>query len=251
MDDYLSETEQWERVKAWLRSYGGWILGGVVVALGMISGWNWWQERQTRLGLEASAKYEQLTDALGKNDLAKAKSVSAELERDYPKSPYVDQAHLFDARIAVEANDLGKAETLLRGVMDRTKDEQLALVARLRLARVQLAQNKPDDALATLNGTPAGAFEARFHEARGDVLFAKGDKAGALKEYLAAEAGGDTRSVDVESLQLKINDLKPEAPAAAAAQATTPANNQAGPEADTKASAPANSQPTTQANGAQ
>jgi predicted negative regulator of RcsB-dependent stress response len=244
VDDYLSESEQWERAKAWVRSYGGWILGGVLVALGGIAGWNWYQDRQTRLGLEASAKYEQLTDALGKNDLTRAKSLSAELERDYPKSPYVDQAHLFDARIAVEAGDLGKAETLLRGVMDRSKDDQLALVARLRLARVQLAQNKPDDALATLNGKPAGAFEARFHEARGDVLFAKGDKAGALKEYLAAEAGADTRSVDVQSLQLKINDLKPEAPAAQAIPAS--------PEPDTKASAPANSPPTpTQANGAQ
>jgi predicted negative regulator of RcsB-dependent stress response len=220
LDEFLSEAEQWERAKGWLRSYAPWIVGGVVVALGGLAGWNWWQDRQDRLGLAASAKYEQMTEALTKNDLAGAKVASADLERDYPNSPYVDQAHMFDARIAVEAGDLGKADTLLRGVMDRSKDEQLALVARLRLARVQLAQNKPDDALATLNGKPAGAFEARYHEARGDVLFAKGDKPGALKEYRAAEAGTDTRSVDAQSLQLKINDLKVDAPAPATAQAT-------------------------------
>jgi predicted negative regulator of RcsB-dependent stress response len=100
--------------------------------------------------------------------------------------------------------------------MDRTKDDELALVARMRLARVQLAQNKPDDALATLSAKPAGAFEARFHEVRGDIYFAKGNKPEALKEYLAALAGSDARSVDTQSLQLKINDLKAEAPAAAA-----------------------------------
>ncbi len=219
MDEFLSEAEQWERAKGWLRSYAGWILGGVVVALGGIAGWNWWQDRQDRLGLEASAKYEQMTEALGRNEISRATTLSAELERDYPNSPYVDQAHLFDARVAVEAGDLAKADTLLRGVMDHTKDEQLALIARLRLARVQLAQNKPDDALATLSGKPAGAFEGRFHEARGDVLFAKGDKEGALKEYRAAEAGTDTRSVDGQLLQLKINDLKADAPAPATAQA--------------------------------
>jgi predicted negative regulator of RcsB-dependent stress response len=219
VDEYLSEAEQWERAKAWMRSYVGWILGGVIVALGGLAGWNWWQDRHDRLGLEASAKYEQMTQALGRNELSRAKTLSAELERDYPNSPYVDQARLFDSRIAVEAGDLAKAETLLRSVMERTKDDQLALVARLRLARVQLAQNKPDDALATLNGKPAGAFEGRFHEARGDVLFAKGDKQGALKEYLAAEASADTRSVDAQSLQLKINDLKADAPAPATAQA--------------------------------
>jgi predicted negative regulator of RcsB-dependent stress response len=219
VDEFLSEAEQWERAKGWMRSYVGWILGGVIVALGGIAGWNWWQDRQDRLGLEASAKYEQMTEALGRNEISRAKTLSAELERDFPNSPYVDQAHLFDARIAVEAGDLAKAETLLRGVMERSKDEQLALVARLRLARVQLAQGKPDDALATLNGKPAGAFEARFHEARGDVLFAKGDREGALKEYRIAEAGTDTRSVDGQSLQLKINDVKADAPAPATAQA--------------------------------
>ena len=161
MDEFLSEAEQWERAKGWLRSYAGWILGGVVVALGGISGWNWWQDRQDRLGLEASAKYEQMTAALVRNDLSQAKAISADLERDYPNSPYVDQAHLFDARLAVEASDLAKAETLLRGIMEHSKDDQLALIARLRLARVQLAQNKPDDALATLSGKPAGASALR------------------------------------------------------------------------------------------
>ena len=216
MDDYLSEAEKWEQFKGWLRSYIPWILGGVAVALAGITGWNWWLDRQTRVATEASVRYEQMTDALQKNDPTRAKSIAAGLAKDFPDSPYVDQAHLFEARLAVEANDLPKADSLLRGIMDRSRDEQLALIARMRLARVQLAQNKPDDALATLNGKPPGAFEARFHEVRGDIYFAKGNKPEALKEYLAALAGSDARSVDTQSLQLKINDLKADAPAAAA-----------------------------------
>src|SRR5262249_9075350 len=154
----------WERLKAWLRSYIPWILGGIVVALGGLAAWNWYQDRQTRVGLDASAQYEQMMDALEMSDVTRAKAISANLERDHPASPYVDQAHLVQARIAVEANDLAQADSLLRGVMDHSKDDELALVARLRLARVQLAQNKPDDALATLSAKPAGSFEARFHE---------------------------------------------------------------------------------------
>jgi predicted negative regulator of RcsB-dependent stress response len=219
VDEYLSESEQWERLKAWLRTNGAWILAGIAVALIGIFAWDWWKERQDGIALDASARYQQITEALSKNEIARAKSLSTELERDFPDSPYVDQAHLFNARIAVEAGDLSQADTLLRGVMERSKDDQLKLVARLRLARVQLAQNKPDDALATLNGVPAGAFEARFQEARGDILFAKGDKSGALKAYEAAQAGTATRSVDAQSLQLKINDLKSDAPAPATAQA--------------------------------
>jgi predicted negative regulator of RcsB-dependent stress response len=115
-------------------------------------------------------------------------------------------------------------------VMDRTKDEQLALVARVRLGRVLVALNKPDDALALLDTKTAGAFAGRFHEVRGDALFAKGDRAGALKEYEQAREGAGNGSVDNESLQLKINDLKSETPAAAAVE--KPAEPSAGKAAE-------------------
>ena len=39
-----------------------------------------------------------------------------------------------------------------------------------------------------------GEFAPRFAEVRGDVLLAKGDKAGALREYLAARANGTRRA---------------------------------------------------------
>ena len=38
----------------------------------------------------------------------------------------------------------------LKSVMDNAKDDELKMVARLRLARVQSAQGKYDEALATL-----------------------------------------------------------------------------------------------------
>ncbi|HEY8507012.1 MAG TPA: tetratricopeptide repeat protein, partial [Steroidobacteraceae bacterium] len=109
------------------------------------------------------------------------------------------------------SGDLSDAASRLRKVMEETDDRELALVARLRLARVQIAQEKPDDAIATLNAVAdPGAFAARFHEVRGDALYAKSDKAGALKEYLAARAGTGIGSVDAELLELKINDLEGE-----------------------------------------
>ena len=72
---------------------------------------------------------------------------------------------------------------------------------------MQIAQQKPDDALATLNGVEPGAFAPRYHEVRGDAYYAKGDKANALKEYRSArtlDVGGVT---DTSLLDLKISDL--------------------------------------------
>jgi predicted negative regulator of RcsB-dependent stress response len=219
VDDYLSEREQWEALKAWLRENGVWIIAGVAVGGLLLLGWRSWQARADRLGLEAGAKYEQVLEAFNRGDRTRAQSLVDELGRDYSASPYFDQATLAAARVAVQTGELDKAAASLKSVMDKSKDKQLALVARLRLARVQLAQGKPDDALTTLNGGETGAFEPRFHEVRGDVFYAKGDKAGALNEYRAARTGALTQSVDPQVIDLKIDDLVADAgvPAAAAA----------------------------------
>ena len=52
-----------------------------------------------------------------------------------------------------------------------------------------------------------GEFATRLADVRGDVLLAKGDHAGALREYQAARAGENNGRIDVELLDLKIRDL--------------------------------------------
>ena len=219
MDEYLSEKEQWEWLKGWVRSNGLWIIAGVAVGAGILFGMRWWEARTDRIALEAGAKYQNILHALDSNDKTRAASLTTELERDYASSPYVDQAHLLAARLSVEAGELDKAAATLKSVVDQTKDKQLALVARLRLARVQLAQGKADDAITTLDAVDPGAFKARYQDARGDALFAKGDKAGALREYQQAREGSITQSVDSQTLDLKIGDLLADNTVAAAAPA--------------------------------
>jgi predicted negative regulator of RcsB-dependent stress response len=212
LEDYLSEKEQWEAVKTWFRENGLWIVAGVAVGAAGIGGWQWWNGHIDKVNGEASGKYEQMLSALGHNDESTALTALGELERDYSSTPYVDQAHLAFARVHVESDRLDKAATELQTVTQHSKDKQLALLARLRLARVQISQQKPDDALATLNGVDPGAFAGQFHEVRGDADLAKGDKGGALSEYRVARslvsatgvgAGGGSNSL----LDLKISDL--------------------------------------------
>jgi predicted negative regulator of RcsB-dependent stress response len=114
---------------------------------------------------------------------------------------------LIAARTQVEANELDKAAASLRFVMDNAHDEETRMVARLRLARVLSAQAKHDEALGLLTVEQGGEFTARLADVRGDVLFAKGDRDGALREYLAARTGDVKGSLDVELLDLKIRDL--------------------------------------------
>lgn len=223
MEDYLSEKEQWEQIKAWLRDNGLWIVAGVVVGAAILGGWRWYQDHLDSLGAEANTKYTQILDAIGSGDRTKAFVLIGELERDYSSSPYVDQAKLLAARVYVESNDLDKAVSELQAVSEHSKDSELATIARLRLARVQIAQKKPDAAVATLNNLKPGAFEARYHEVMGDAYYAKGDKAGALKEYMKAKIGDFSGSPGSQELDLKISDLSADVPPVAKAVAPSPA----------------------------
>ncbi|HEY6482897.1 MAG TPA: tetratricopeptide repeat protein [Steroidobacteraceae bacterium] len=194
-------------MKAWLKENGPWIIAGVVVAALAVTGYRWYQRYVDQAGAQASAKYLQMVEALGRGDHTNAFVVLGDLERNYPSSAYVDQARLMAARADVETGELDKAATELQSVVAHSKDPDLALVARLRLARVQIAQHKADAALATLDAVQPGAFAPAFHEVRGDAFYAKGDKANALKEYLSAKAAGAGGVPDGGPLDLKITEL--------------------------------------------
>lgn len=228
MDDYYNEQEQWERVKQWLRENTLWVVAGVALGVGGLAGWNWWKERNERIAVEASVRYQQILEAFARGDRTRGSTLADELRRDYASSPYADQADLVIARTHVEASEFGKAIERLQRVMDGSRDAELRQVARLRLARVQVSQGNPDLALATLAAAKEpGAFEPRFAEVRGDALHAKGDRAGALREYRAARKADADGVLDAELLDLKIADLvadgvtEPAAPGPAASSTDT------------------------------
>jgi predicted negative regulator of RcsB-dependent stress response len=206
VDEYLNEKEQWERLLANLREQAPWMLAGVAVVAASFGGWHLWQARSERRALEAAALYQQALSAFTRNDLAGGVKIADRVVQEFSGSAYSDQVNLAAARVQAETQQLEQAAARLSQVLHTTRDPALALVARLRLARVQLAQGKPDDAIKTLDAVPAGAFSARYAEARGDALLAKGDRAGALKQYREARAGG-AETVDTELLDLKINEL--------------------------------------------
>jgi predicted negative regulator of RcsB-dependent stress response len=222
VEEYLSEKEQWEQIKAWLRDNGLWIIAGIAVGAAALGGWRWYQDHVDSVGAQAGAKYAQVLEAFGRGDRTQGFVLLGELERDYSSSPYVDQGKLMAARMYVDSGELDKAVSELKAVTEQSKDSELALLARLRLARVEISQNKADAALATLNGMKPGAFEPRYHEVLGDAYYAKGDKATALKEYLKAKVG-DFGGSDSQQLDLKISDLSAENPPPVAKAVTPPA----------------------------
>lgn len=218
MDEYLSEQEQLETLKAWLKENGPWIVIGVAVGALAVGGYRWWQARGETTDVKAAHAYQQVLNSFSGSDNTRGLAAVDQLVKDYP-GPYADQAELAAARVLVESGQLDRAVTYLSAVMQHSKDAELATAARLRLARVQIALGKPDDALATLGSADQGGFQARFAEVRGDAYYAKNDHAAALREYQAARAAAGPAVAANDPLDLKINDLAGQTAAPAAAPA--------------------------------
>jgi predicted negative regulator of RcsB-dependent stress response len=207
VEEYLSEKEKLEQVRLWFRENGPWIVAGLAVGALLIGGWRWWQARTDRLALDANARYEQILRAFNDGDRTRGLELIDELQHAHAGSPYVDQANLAVARLFVDSNELGQAAERLTMVLEDSRDPELVTIARLRLARVQIALGKPDAALATLETPQTGAFASRYHEIRGDAYYAKGDKTAALAEYRLAQIAAGPSLAENDVLNLKINDL--------------------------------------------
>ena len=226
-EDYLTDDEQLEHVKQLFAEYGPWTLGAVVVGLGLAFGYRYYNQHMNERALDASAQFADMSAAVDGNNPGKARQIADGLVKSYPSSPYADQAQLVLARLAIDANQEAGAVGPLQEVIEHSKDAELKHIARLRLARVQIDQGKPDEALQTLSDPP-GTFAARYDEVRGDAYYAKKDPAKAAEMYKKALGEGDPESMDSALLALKIADLgvapgePPAPPAAAAAPASAP-----------------------------
>lgn len=223
MDDYLlSEREQWEALKRGVREYAPAVVAGVAIAALGLGGYRWWQARQNSSDLAAGTMFIQMENAFAQNDRTQAFILLGDLQRRYPSSPYADQARLAAARAFVENGELGKAGGELQEVMQHSNDPILRLLARLRLARVQIAQHQPSTALATLNGAHPGAMAPQYAVARGDAYYAMGDKSAALAQYRLAKATDTEGQTDTGTLDLEISDLAADLAAPAAPQGAGP-----------------------------
>ncbi len=209
MDD-LSDLEREEQLRSFWRDNWLTIVGGVAIGLGAIAGWRYWQAHTRQQAEQAEVAYSAVLDALTAKRHDDAATRATALREEHPSSPYADQADLALARDAVDRREFDVAATRLRAIVDGSRDAELRQVARTRLARVLIEQSKPDEALKVLDTSAAGAFAPHFHDIRGDALAAKGDTAGARREYEAALAADpEQKSLDREYVALKRDSLPP------------------------------------------
>jgi predicted negative regulator of RcsB-dependent stress response len=203
VEENLSERQQIEQVKGVIKENAPWAVSGVLLGVALLVGWQQWHAYLDRQALAAGDKYTATIAALGRGDADGAIKLTGELRSDYARTPYADMATLAIAHYDVDTGKLADAAKLLDQVVHDSRDEDLRVVARLRLARVQRAEGKADEALSTLGAGGAGE-SAAYADVRGDVLSDKGDLAAALSAWRSALAAKDLDPNSRQLIELKV-----------------------------------------------
>ncbi len=207
MADYMhSDEENIERIKQWFIDNGLMLLVVIVLAIGGTVGWRAWQNHQQTVATGASQVYENMMTALSAGSNDKASAAANNLIKDYSGSTYADYAHLLLAKLAVEGNDLKEAVTQLKTVAEDPAVDELGYTARLRLARVYIAQGNLDAAEKLVSGTFPKAWQGSALELKGDVALAQHKDSAARDAYTTAldlMQGG----ADRDRVQMKLDNL--------------------------------------------
>ncbi|MEM6485388.1 MAG: tetratricopeptide repeat protein [Pseudomonadota bacterium] len=210
MESYRTEEEQVEALKRWWDENGRATMVGVVLALGLGFGWQFWQQNQQQTQANASILYQQMLQALADEEgqgEESARELALTLKDEHRGSTYAQFAALHLARIAVFDDELSAAADELRWVLSMADvGGEIHQVAQLRLARVVAAQGDSAGALNMLQGAETD-FVASYAQARGDVLLADSREEEALIAFESAVAALDPGSPVPTTLQEKIDYL--------------------------------------------
>lgn len=196
LDDPLDEHEQSERVLEWLRRNGAGLIGGILLGLGAIGGWKWWQQQQATQHAQAASQYQAAVDAIEARDKLAETRVKA-----LDAGPYHTLASLELAKLQVAGGRRDAAIATLRAA--RPTDPALAQVVNERLARLLIDARQADAALKLVGSaaTPSAL------EIRGDAQFALGQRDRARETYQQALGKLDVASPNRRLLELKLTEV--------------------------------------------
>lgn len=200
--------DEFDRLKGWWQDYGNYLLAGVLFGLALILGWRFYQSHLNGQAVQASEYYEQLKVAVARDDAPSIQALEQTLHDRFGSSPYAALGEFEVAHRAVGKEDLTTARDALQRALELAKGDPLSDLARVRLAQVQMAQEGPEPALATLKAISHDSpFVALSEEVKGDALRLLGRLDEAREAYRAAQQAAVKAEMDDRLIGLKLKDL--------------------------------------------
>ena len=205
----LQEQEQLDALKAWWRAHSNRVTAAALAVLGAIGAYQGWSRYSMQQAAAASALYDEFEKASASKDpkdATKARDLVGTLIEKHGSTVYATMAALRAAKASIDSGDLKSAKAQLTWAAEHGGQNELALLARVRLAGVLLDEKDYDQALKVLKVDVPDAFASEFADRRGDVYAAQGKLADARAAYSEALAKAGTRPIRA-LIQMKLDAL--------------------------------------------
>lgn len=212
MAELRTEEEQLDAIKRWWKENGTSLIVGVVLAIVGVFGWKAWQSYQANQAEAASMRYQQLLSLAGQptlegENLTQAQQLVEAITDEHDDTLYADLAALIQARLMIIDGDHAAAIGALETLIDGTERSYLQGLARLRLARLQLAEGGAEAALASLDAGVPDSLGAQRADTRGDILVALDRDDEAREAYQTALRLSQEVGQPVYGVQFKLDNL--------------------------------------------
>lgn len=207
MSYHMTEEEQVEAIKAFLKKHHRYILMGFLCLCVAFVSYRYWQWHLEKAQIDASGTYEALMIATAQPDRPKIHAYADRLIQDHAGTVYADVARLLLAKCLLDEGSAKQAEIELSWLAQRAHTDVFKQLAKIRLARVLLESKQYEQALQAIDGLDASVYAPIALELQGDIYLRIGKTAQAKKAYEAAFQLGKTKGMMSPVLEVKMKEV--------------------------------------------
>ena len=198
-----TDEETVELIREWLQQYGLTIIIGLVIGLGAIGGYRYWQNSQETQSANESTQLDTLLQALEKNDLQAAAAPYDALLKE--GSDISALAALNMATAYQKADKKEDAQTALK-LAAAIPDKLVAQSARWQQALFQVENGDNDTALQSLDALKDSAYAPQAAALQGVILEKQNKLPEALQAWQRSQelAPGPATAAEINALQARL-----------------------------------------------
>ncbi len=207
MHHELNQFEEANIVKDFWRKNGKSILFSIALAFLAIIGISWYKSYQQNNQDQLFSLYQKVLNNQQSGNVDNQVIMSELMQKKYPRATYSALASLVTAGSQAQAGKLDAASQSLNWVVEHAKEKVIRDFAIIRLARIDIDQDKAAKALTLLKQMHQPELGAYVNMVKGDAYTQLKEYANAKKYYQIAQSAFDAQAIEQQYLTMKLADL--------------------------------------------
>ncbi|MBT6074155.1 MAG: tetratricopeptide repeat protein [Gammaproteobacteria bacterium] len=209
MENNLTDQQQAEIVKKWLKDNGISIVAFIAIGIGGSLGFQSFQGNQLKKSENASRLFSEIEFSVKQQRLSQAQTLLQEMDNNFANTPYQDQSHFAMAKLYMDSLDYDNAIVQLEFLLENSSDNSLKHIARLRISRILIEQSKLTEAMELLMSVNeiSQPYQSNYETIKADIYALQGDIDNAQKSYQKALEMMSPGNFEYDFVKMKASEI--------------------------------------------